>query len=855
MFTAITHSYKKHAALSFVLASVLALTACGGGGGGGAKTLKTTVQVDSPIANSTVDNTSADFQVSLLTGTTAGLTITLNSVDVTALFTGSPRTASVYALSGLLKDGTNYFNAKTSGSKTSGVEFTYNAKPEAVMTTLASCSSGVCTVKGETHKAAVTSLLLDGSSTGFSITPASSAVGSDFLIANKTIPIVDSTQKIAADFTLQLTGANGSETTTYISPKSVVKYGAAFQVNNKAMTVIESWLGIVLQAKLNTAFTDFVASPLPHPLNATAIDLASVGNTDTAQPVFLDRTDANACQLVNATTTGGYPDYSRCRLFVSAISTSGTVTPKLIVVDDSGMDSFTVKAKVVFEHLNITLETAVYDGSDVYQGALLAPVTFNNAEFTVNIKVAKETGKIVAFDLAPVPYLVNLDVATPTVGTTVCPSNICNTALAPTVLAAAITTIEGQIVTQLASTASIQTSIQNASVKDRSVYYLVKNNSDIAQSALYFDFTGSAVTEAKATGTAPAGCDSISKVCGAFIGIGGSTYASKDCPNDTSVVSDCSPGLVDALPETLSTSLGSYFKPLNSSGKVAKNFFNATDDITVALSENSLNQLLLAAYQSNLLTYQDQTMTVGDLGDLGAKIINLTSATAFAVMAGDLVTMSFDLQAVPHAAFDAAGVEIILNKLKVQLTLYRACSGSTVATCTALYTSDFTLDAKMLATFGLNGLVPNLPLVSIDDIAVSVVGDVVNTFLTPLASNTANDIINAYVRSSVDGELNTGTVSVIMPAFISSLIDDQVTAMTQPIVQNLDLKNVGLNNKSAELRLQTLVVDSTNEFIQLSASLFEVLPGAAVGGMVRLNLTDSCVADNTLFGCSGYIAP
>jgi hypothetical protein len=172
------------------------------------------------------------------------------------------------------------------------------------------------------------------------------------------------------------------------------------------------------------------------------------------------------------------------------------------------------------------------------------------------------------------------------------------------------------------------------------------------------------------------------------------------------------------------------------------------------------------------------------------------------------------------------------------------------------------MDAKMLIGLGLNGLVPNMPLVSVDDTSINIYGAVTNTFKDPLTpSNTINDAINKAIRDEVNTRLNAGTLAVLMGSQVKSLVEGFVADFNKPIEQNVDLKGLGLEQKSAELELTKLQMDTSGEFVQLSAKIKAIAtPADPITSVFRLNVTDSCLSGGVAvvpapMGCPGYVAP
>jgi hypothetical protein len=842
MLMNLRHSLKTPSILSLMMAAILSLVACsGGGGGGGGGGLPTKVTVEFPLDDdagvSPIDDNAADFEIAFVNSSvnTTGLLITLNGKDVTALFsptTGTAnRTASIYSLSGFLNDGVNYFNAKVTGSAISGVTFTYDAKPEVILTALT--GSGPFTAQGLTRKAILDTVTLESDINGI----INASIPGDFVFAatfdtlpavrgvlTETPPIEDT-----ADFTLVAAdtdgdlavGVAGENNIKLIMPGSTIKYGAAVQINNAGFDVIEKWVGELLENELDTVFNEVESNP-----HAILGDPTSDYDDTGLTPLLgFDAADNADCRFVNA--AAGIT-YTTCKVFVNNIETIGAVTTDVKVLD-SGVpsdDKFTLEVTVSFEQLNITLDNAVFTGGGAnYAGALISTLQFSvgdltDVEFTFKVDVSKATGKIVQLSLPASPYTLQLtsdlgavnSVCTPAVcfGNTEVEMNGDIAFLGGLASGALEDQILAELVTRL--TPELEDILADASIDDTNIIYPVKNQDDEQISSLVFGLSGSAVNEATQSST----------VHGGFIGLGGTTYADdEDGGND--------------IP-----ALGSYFDPLNLvSSVVNRNFINSTDHVMIALSENSLNQLLLSIYQSRLLTTESITLKVSDLGDLGTDIVNLTATPLLgnnlSVVADDLVTVDFDMNAIPYSGFRTGGLELRLNALNVVITLYRACSGDTVDTCDPLYATEVNLDAKMLLGFEL--LASHLPQASVDDTGINIIGEVANTFLAP----TGNLVIDNGIRAEVNEAINNDTLLAVIPGVLDTYVSGFVATLIEPIVQDVDLAGVGLDGKSAWLVLEDFSVDAQNEFILLTATVVDVEPTLPEIGIFRLNINDSCI--------------
>jgi hypothetical protein len=820
---------KKSTVASVLLSGLFLLTACGGGGGGGGGGgLPEKVVVEFPAKDSTVTDSSADFEISFVSGVTdtSSLAIILNTIDVTSLFTPTTgttnRKASIYSLSGFLKEGSgNCLTVTMDGSKNSGACFSYDAKPEVILTSLT--GEGPFTANGVTRKATLASVTLNTILAEVVTTPIPTA--NAFARAFDTMPTVRSNITTIADFSIVATDADATSpdtlTTEYIMPRAHLKTGAAVQFNNTAFDVVEKWVGEIMENKLNEVFVDFVADPLPY---ANTADLTVSGYNAAATPALLDYEEIGvgntACQLLNFRRLTGQ-GYSQCKLYVSDITSLGTVITNVTMIDSgsSSDDTVSMQVKVTFSQLRITLDTAAFL-SDVYDGGFIVPLIFNNAEFTLKVDISKGTG-IVAFAVdETTPFAINLDVSNPVVGESFC--SICQKPMDPTLINAAISTIENQIVAEATGfVTDINDALANANVDNTTVSVAVKDAEDTTVSSLNFLFTGSDVTESKSSNV----------VVGGFVGIGGSTYADDDSYGDA-----------NDLP-----ALGSSFDPLNAT-IISTKLMHASNAVMMAFSENSLNQLLLSVYQSKLFATQSVELKVRDLGvdadentigDLGDAIIALTAGTSRIVDADDFVTIDFDLRAIPTSSFvtgASPAVELRLNAVNVVVKLYRNC-GLDVASCTPLYSSVFNLDTKML--MGL-GLLNGLPDITIDDIGISIIGDVTNTFLNPLLPDTGvNAVTNTAIRNEVTKQINKSSLSVLMPSILSAYVADFTTALLEPSTSDLDIIGLGLVDKSAWIVLQALSVDAQSEFIVLTATIVDVEPTLPTQGIFRLNITDS----------------
>ncbi len=830
MLLSVIYSFKRHSLISLLLASAISITACGGGGGGGGGGgFPKKVSVEFPLDEGTIDDASADFEIAFADSVTnaSSLEVILNSVDVTAMFTPSTgtanRTATIYSLTGILEEGAdNCLTVKMSGSQNSGVCFTYDAKPEVILTSLT--GTGPFTANGATRVATLASVTLNSILADSITLPAPTAHA--FARAFDTMPplrsgassIVDT-----SDFDIIATDADGdTETTQFVVPKTTIKYGAAIQMNNSAFNVIEKWVGELMENELNAAFTEFVANP-----HADIAD-ASSAYDDTGLTAILEIGDGGVsntdCQFVNFVSGVTEDD---CKLFVSKVENTGAVTTNVTVLDSgsSSDDTFPLEVAVSFEQLNVTIDNPAFDGLLNYTGALISTLQFGaganpDVVFTVVVNVSKTTGKIMDFSLPVSPY--SLDLGTATAVNSSC--NICGGKTAGQmngtlsgVGTGAVGTLETQVVAELVTrlTPDLEAALADASVSNTTLIYPVKNTLDVQVSSLNFAFSGSDVTESKQAST----------VVGGFIGLGGSTYADDDDSGDANDTA----------------ALGSYFDPLNASIITSK-LMGTSDDVVIALSENSLNQLLLAVYQSRVLNLNQQDLKISDLGttagSLGKLIVD--QSAAFAVLNYDLdydddVSIIVSLEAVPHANFINAatsGLELKLYAVRVIVRVYR--DGSPTPVGGVADTLNLLVDVKALVNYGLDSST-SLPFTSID---------------------TGNVVLDVQSVSSFQNLVTEASVLEVFPEFLGTYIQDSIAVFNEPVIQNVNLAGLGLFDISAWLVLQDLTVDAQEEFIKLSATVVDVEPTLPEKGIFRLNITDTtCDVVTPPVECPNYVAP
>lgn len=910
MFIQSLVSFRRFALGSLALGSLSLLVACGGGGGGGGggSALPKKVLVEFPLDDAIItDSTTSAFEISFDSSVsdTSSLEIILNTTDVTALFTPATgvanRTASVYSLSGIFKEGaTNCITVKMEGSSNDGSCFTYNPKPDIVLTGLT--GSGPFTATGASRIAALSSVGITDFFSG-SITaslPTANTFSATVNAGNRADPATNgSNVTTVPHFVITATGTDTETTTTrLIVPKSRLNTGAALQINNAAFNeVIEPWVGELMENELGEIFAGFTANdPLPHAGN----NISNPYN-DSATPVLLGLSDAAACQLLNVATVNA--DYNKCKLYVTAVDYSGgTITPDLVIKNNSNADGVRAELSVTFSQLDVTLDTAAFDDSEVYQGALITTLRFTNAKAIMNINIARNgTDNIVEFKLdTSTPIDVDLPVTVNTVVSQAC--NVCGGGtLLATLINTAVGTIESTIRDEaVAYTADINDALANANIEKRTTTYLVGQDADndpgtdaVLKSTLNLAFSGSQVTEAI----------NASATIGAYVAVGGSTYASDDgvgaADND-----------LDAL--------GSYFDPVTAAFTTSK-VISTTDHVSLALSENSLNQLLLAVYQSRLPSMQKLVIAVEDLGDIGSDLITATAGlTNLQVDADDLVSVAIDMKGIPSANFLAAGAsdaELKLNALNLVLTVHNDCvasssnvnstysqtdklievsalahglatgsyaflnftsgtapdgmymvvaaeentftvlaaanastSGSvtwnkrTINTCDTLAKSEMNLDAKARLGFGLTNGLPNA---SVDDVSIGFVGEVVNT---RVASN-GNPLVDAVFLTELNNNINKKTLFGLVPGLINGVIDQLFLEVGESSSTTIDVKGLGLVDKQAWLVLQSLAVDASGQFILLSGQLKGTAPSAPLEAILHLTLTDTCVAEPAQDGC------
>ena len=253
----------KGSAFSSVVLATTFLVACGGGDGGSGSGggVTTALAVTSPEESAIVTLSSEDFTINATNCT--GLKVFLNNIDVTAPFSSScvdgKASAAVSALSTYLVDGSNTLRASIAGSGTPERKFTGDiVSGDIVFTTVSNSttpntlpvSGDDVSVNGVTRKEGLTSLKIrdpDNNEIPFSV-KGKAIINSAFKVPSIDDLSVETRKDTTPDFSVVAQYSTKIEpvTTSYFINGRQFETLGGVQINNTAFTKITPILGQML---------------------------------------------------------------------------------------------------------------------------------------------------------------------------------------------------------------------------------------------------------------------------------------------------------------------------------------------------------------------------------------------------------------------------------------------------------------------------------------------------------------------------------------------------------------------------------------------------------------------------------
>lgn len=682
-----------------LVAAVSLLAACGGGGGGGGGVLPTKLSVTVPAEDGTVLGKDDFVELTFVEGVTLqqvqdGLSVKLGFYDVSAVFnvfeadvdgtTVVKAKADIFALTGALKfsDGNvNYLEAGIPGSSKAKRNFSYAGSPELVVTS----------VTGGTHQGYDGTFeydldedgideFYDGTLYGYTGANANGRPGNGnvlsvaglarFAVLNALDVTTD------ADEVVSITGVNsdgftitgldyiggqsandlpaytlvangGASTLELVSPGKLLNNMLALQLNNTAFNrVIGEWLAEAIEYELGQIDST-------NPLTLQASEHATNGGVADA-----------ACEAVNPFKDA--PDAVACDIQLIGVVDAGPSSPLTVdvtaeVVENAAplldQGSWRWRVTVTAKNMVVLLRFNAYDE---FSYALLGSVDFpgvlvNSAgDFTLSfdLEVGAETGAALLSLAVPADAvaigLSELDA----LGEGSCtPEGFCdddpaasisgpiNDALNTYTDPATIADLETSFQTVLADAVSSNTpSINNASIISP-VTLQDPVDGEIVISAVQQWLEKAEYREAV----------SGEQRVGGLVGLQGYTKT------------------VDAGVHL--NALGSRFTRPLTAGRLVDGNISAAADVSLAVSSNWINQMLLSVYQSNVFSTVRPALTVADLGDIGAQLVSVSQGN---IAADDPVDVTIASEAVGSSRFvdaDEPYMELSMPAIRLSISL------------------------------------------------------------------------------------------------------------------------------------------------------------------------------------------
>ncbi|HEY9034990.1 MAG TPA: hypothetical protein VIN71_13705 [Pseudomonadales bacterium] len=681
-----------------LVAAVSLLAACGGGGGGGGGVLPTKLSVTVPAEDGTVLGKDDFVELTFVESVTLqqvqdGLSVKLGFYDVSAVFnvfevdvdgtTVVKAKADIFALTGALKfsDGNvNYLEAGIPGSSKAKRNFSYAGSPELVVTS----------VTGGTHQGYDGTFeydldedgideFYDGTLYGYTTANANGRPGNGnvlsvaglarFAVLNALDVTTD------ADEVVSITGVNSDGFTItgldYIGGQSANDLPAYTLVANGGASTLElvspgKLLNNMLALQLNnTAFNRVIGEWL-----AEAIEY-ELGQIDSANPLTLQASEHAtnggvadaACEAVNAFKAG--TDAVACDIQLIGVvdAQNSSLTPNVIVTAEVveniapllDQGSWRWRVTVTVEQVVAKLRFNAYDELNSY--ALLGSVDFpgvlvNSAgDFTLSfdLEVGAETGAAllslavpadaVAIGLSELDALGNGSCTPLAFCNVPVDSAAINTQLGSYEDPATVAELEDSFQTVLADAVSSNTpSINNASIISP-VTLQDPVDGEIVISAVQQWLERADYREA---------VSGVQRV-GGLVGLQGYTKT------------------VDAGVHL--NALGSRFTRPLTAGRLVDGNISAAADVSLAVSSNWINQLLLSVYQSNVFSTVRPALTVADLGDIGAQLVSVSQGN---IAAGDPVDVTIASEAVGSSRFvdaDEPYMELSMPAIRLSISL------------------------------------------------------------------------------------------------------------------------------------------------------------------------------------------
>ena len=680
-----------------LVAAVSLLAACGGGGGGGGGVLPTKLSVTVPAEDGTVLGKDDFVELTFVEGVTLqqvqdGLSVKLGFYDVSAVFnvfevdvdgtTVVKAKADIFALTGALKfsDGNvNYLEAGIPGSSKAKRNFSYAGSPELVVTS----------VTGGTHQGYDGTFeydldedgideFYDGTLYGYTTANANGRPGNGnvlsvaglarFAVLNALDVTTD------ADEVVSITGVNSDGFTItgldYIGGQSANDLPAYTLVANGGASTLElvspgKLLNNMLALQLNnTAFNRVIGEWL-----AEAIEY-ELGQIDSANPLTLQASEHEAtdvadaaCEAVNAFKAG--TDAVACDIQLIGVvdAQNSSLTPNVIVTAEVveniapllDQGSWRWRVTVTVEQVVAKLRFNAYDELNSY--ALLGSVDFpgvlvNSAgDFTLSfdLEVGADTGAALLSLAVPADAvaigLSELDALS--VGSCT-PQAFCNVP----VDSAAINTQLGSY-EDPATIAELEDSFQTVLADAVSNNNPAINNASLIspvtlQDPVDGEIVISAVQQWLEKAEYREAVSGEQRV-GGLVGLQGYSKT------------------VDAGVHL--NALGSRFTRPLTAGRLVDGNISAAADVSLAVSSNWINQMLLSVYQSNVFSTVRPALTVADLGDIGAQLVSVSQGN---IAADDPVDVTIASEAVGSSRFvdaDEPYMELSMPAIRLSISL------------------------------------------------------------------------------------------------------------------------------------------------------------------------------------------
>lgn len=364
----------------FIALSLLALvTACGGGGGGGGSDAGVVekIAIDYPNNNAQVVDASRNLQLRYLTSDRdySKVAVILNGTNISGFFkqtNGVGPYVSLYALQGIINEGSNNLTVRMTGSSTAKSDFKADIqKPELMITDAgpAGPDSNVYNFDGFIRKNQIENITYEtpasGQAQSIDLSTATGTDGKSFTGAQVLLDTVqtDDTKAditfVTTDKTTALSGGAGNTSTLNLAlPGREIQAALAAQINNSAFDAVEDLVASLVPALLNKAVSDQETPFFDYQEakdNAICSQVTNILNNAVVFPADSD---------------GKY----NCQVFINQVQVvqqgslgaiDGVVNPDITIASpaggNAGVDFVASAETATNSELLITVEVAVYD--------------------------------------------------------------------------------------------------------------------------------------------------------------------------------------------------------------------------------------------------------------------------------------------------------------------------------------------------------------------------------------------------------------------------------------------------------------------------------------------------------------